>query len=155
MVTRDKIQAVKHIFRASLPTDYLPRKRRWPRRTILKLSIPLLVPLALGVLSSAPRLACAAGPLSGVLTHHYDNQRTGTIVSETMLTTSNVNPSAFGKLFSDPVDAQVYAEPLYVANVTIPNKGTHNVLYIASENDSVYAFDADTGGPPLWQTSFL
>jgi hypothetical protein len=89
------------------------------------------------------------------LTHHYDNQRTGAIVSETMLTTSNVNTAAFGKLFTDPVDAQIYAEPLYVANVTIPNHGTHNVVYIATENDSVYAFDADAGGPPLWQKSFL
>jgi hypothetical protein len=111
--------------------------------------------LVLGALSSAGRMALAAGPVSGVLTHHYDNQRTGAIASETMLTTSNVNPATFGKRFTDSVDAQIYAEPLYVANVTIPNQGTHNVVYIATENDSVYAFDADIGGPPLWQTSFL
>src|SRR5215472_6698052 len=155
MITADEIPRAKHVFRASLPHRYSERKRFRPGRTDLNFSLLVLVALALGALSPGPRSACAAGPLSGVLTHHYDNQRTGTIVSETMLTTSNVNPSAFGKLFSDPVDAQVYAEPLYVANVTIPNKGTHNVLYIATENDSVYAFDADTGGPPLWQTSFL
>ena len=115
----------------------------------------MVVAVALGALSPGPQIACAAGPLSGVFTHHYDNQRTGAIVSETVLTTTNVNTTAFGKLFTDPVDAQIYAEPLYVANVTIPNHGTHNVVYIATENDSVYAFDADTGGPPLWQTSFL
>jgi hypothetical protein len=117
----------------------------------------MAVPVAIGAepLPSAPRIAWAAGPFEGVLTQHYDNQRTGAIVSETMLTTSNVNPATFAKLFTDSADAQIYAEPLYVANVTIPNRGTHNVVYIATENDSVYAFDADTGGPPLWQVSFL
>ena len=115
----------------------------------------LLVAITLGSLFPAPRVACAAGPFEGVLTQHYDNQRTGAIASETMLNTSNVNTTTFGKLFTDSVDAQVYAQPLYVSNVTIPDQGTHNVIYVATENDSVYAFDADTGGPPLWQVSFL
>jgi hypothetical protein len=155
MATPDKIPGAKRIFRASLPLGYSPRKRFRPKRTTVKLWTTIWVTFALGALSPGPRIAGAAGPLSGVLTHHYDNQRTGAIASETMLTTSNVNTAAFGKLFTDPVDAQVYAEPLYVANVTIPKQGAHNVVYVATENDSVYAFDADTGGPPLWQTSFL
>ena len=65
----------------------------------------------------------------------------GTLVSETMLTTSNVNTAAFGKLFTDPIDAQVYAEPLYVANVIIPNQGTHNVrssIALASGHPCIY-----------------
>jgi len=124
MITADKIPRAKHVFRASLPHRYCERKRFRPGRTDLNFSLLVLVALALGALSPGPRSACAAGPLSGVFTHHYDNQRTGAIVSETMLTTSNINPAAFGKLFTDPVDAQAYAEPLYVANVTIANKGT-------------------------------
>jgi hypothetical protein len=155
MIAGDKISGMKHIFRASFPGGYSARKRFRPGHPIISLPMLVLVALALGASSPAPRIACAAGPLTGVFTHHYDNQRTGAILSETMLTASNVNTTVFGKLFTDPVDAQVYVEPLYVANLTIPNQGTHNVVYIATENDSVYALDADAGGPPLWQTSFL
>src|SRR5262249_43366686 len=69
----------------------------------------------------------------------------------------NVSAIQFGKLFSHPVDGQVYAQPLYVASVAIPAKGIHNVVFIATANDSVYAFDADSlAGPnaaPLWQVN--
>ena len=80
-----------------------------------------------------------------VLTYHNDNARSGVDSSETILTPGNVNVSTFGKLGFDAVDGKVDAQPLYVAGVSIPGKGTHNVLYVATENDSVYAFDADTG----------
>jgi hypothetical protein len=91
-----------------------------------------------------------------ILTHHYDNARTGANLSETSLTPANVNSSQFGKLFSFPVDGQMYAEPLYVANVAIPGKGTHNVIYAATEHDSVYAFDADGKvTAPFWRRSFI
>ncbi len=83
------------------------------------------------------------GPLAGVYTQRYDNARTGQNTQETYLTPSNVTVGRFGKLFVLPVDGQVYAQPLYVENVSIPNQGVHNVVYVATEHDSVYAFDAD------------
>jgi hypothetical protein len=65
-----------------------------------------------------------------------------------------VNSTTFGELFSLTVDGYAYAQPLYVPAVAIPGKGTHNVLYVATEHDSLYAFDADTGSQ-LWTVSFL
>ena len=103
-------------------------------------------------------VALTASGQTSVLTQHNDLARTGQNLDETILTTSNVNVNQFGKLFSLPVDGQVYAQPLYVPNVTI-NGGTHNVLIIATENDSVFAFDADSNtganASPLWHVSLV
>src|SRR5580700_2257987 len=91
-----------------------------------------------------------------VLTAQYDNARTGATLHETKLTPANVNASHFGKIFSFPVDGDVYAQPLYVPRVEIPGKGTHHVVFIATEHDSVYAFDAEGGSSgPLWRVNFL
>src|SRR5208282_628779 len=92
--------------------------------------------------------------LTDVLTYHNDNARDGQNQTEQTLTISNVKTS-FGKLFEVSVDGLVDAQPLIKTQVTIPGKGTHNVLYVVTENDSVYAFDADSGGAPLWQVSVV
>jgi outer membrane protein assembly factor BamB len=89
-----------------------------------------------------------------VLTWHNDNARTGQNLEETTLTLQNVNPRTFGKLFVLRVDGKVDAEPLYVARTEIPHKGFRNVLFVATEHDSLYAFDADTG-EQFWHVRLL
>jgi outer membrane protein assembly factor BamB len=96
-----------------------------------------------------------AGVTAQVLTYHNDNARTGENLLETTLKPSNVNASTFGKKFTDSVDGAIYAQPLYVAGLAIPGQGIHNVVFVATEHDSVYAFDADTAVPPLWHVSFI
>src|SRR5437879_7239970 len=93
-------------------------------------------------------LFCALAPLSfaqiDIVTERYDQSRLGANLNETQLNTSNVNVNEFGKLWSYQVSGSVHAQPLYVQNVTIPGKGAHNVLYVVTMNDVVYAFDADS-----------
>src|SRR6266436_2475548 len=79
-----------------------------------------------------------------VTTWHNDLARTGEDTNEVMLTPSNVGSGTFGKLFSYPVQGQVYAQPLYVSNLAIPGKGTHNVIFVVTENNDVYALDANS-----------
>jgi hypothetical protein len=87
-------------------------------------------------------------------TYHFDNLRTGWNPYETTLTTSNVSPSTFGPLFTLPIDGNAYAQPLIVNGLLMPDGLLHNVLYICTENDTIYAFDADTGAL-LWQRSLV
>ena len=103
------------------------------------------------VTSSAATLTVSAPPpvATSVLTQHNDNARTGQNTAETILNTTNVNTAQFGRLFAMPADGQVYAQPLYVPGVTIKG-AVHNIVVIATENDSVYAYDADSSGAPLW-----
>jgi len=100
-------------------------------------------------------LGLRAGAQS-VTTSQYDNARSGANRVETILTPRNVNVRHFGKLFTLKVDGDVYAQPLFLAGLEIPGKGRHDVLLIATEHDSVYAFDA-YGHPavPLWRVNFL
>jgi fibronectin type 3 domain-containing protein len=96
-------------------------------------------------------------PSADVLTYHNDNSDTGQYLSETVLSPANVNVADFGKVFSTSVDGRVYAQPLYKSAVNIttgPSPGMHNVVYVATEHDSLYAIDADNG-QVLWQDSFI
>jgi hypothetical protein len=116
---------------------------------------------AVTAINNARRTQTASVPVvvsgyTGTLTYHNDNLRTGQNNSETALSTGNVTVSQFGKLFSQPVDGYVYAQPLWVPGVTMSGQGVHNVVYVATEHDSVYAFDADQPlNGPLWHTSFI
>ncbi|WP_422291870.1 pyrrolo-quinoline quinone [Candidatus Binatus sp.] len=102
---------------------------------------------------TATATATSAIP-TDVLTYHNDIERTGQNLTEQTLTPTNVKTS-FGQLFQDSVDGLVDAQPLIKTQVAIPGQGTHNVLYVVTENDTVYAFDADTSGPSLWHVSVL
>jgi hypothetical protein len=106
---------------------------------------------------SAPLDLTIVPPLQSTMTtSHNDNGRTGANTAETTLTPSNVNSTTFGKLATLPVDGFVVAQPLYLGGVYISGQGVHNVVYVATMHDSVYAFDADSTNPsPLWMTSIL
>ena len=109
-----------------------------------------------GVEQLESRLMLAFTP-TPVTTYHNDNQSTGINSTETLLTPSSVNVAQFGKQFATAVDGQVYAQPLYVPNVTIPSgpqAGLHNIVYVATQHDTLYAIDA-RGGNVLWSRSFL
>lgn len=113
------------------------------------------------LLCSALLLLCTNSAFGqrSVLTWNYNNARWGANVQETLLTPANVNPAHFGKLFSQPVDGAIIGQALYLPNLSIPNKGVHNVVYVATMNDTVYAFDADhnsgTSSVPLWRKRVL
>ena len=113
------------------------------------------VVLSFAFLLNLPALAgqTPAGSPQDVLTHHGDSQRTGWFSAETTLTASNVNANSFGLIKTVALDGRVDAEPLYVSQQTIVNKGVHNVLYVATENNSVYAIDAGSGAI-LWHKKF-
>jgi hypothetical protein len=89
-----------------------------------------------------------------VVTYHNDNARTGQNLNETILTPTTVTASSFGKTGFFPADGKVDAQPLFLSAVAIPGQGTHDVLYVATEHDSVYALDAASGAV-LWQASML
>ena len=116
---------------------------------------------AFGLSNSAPAyltvLPDPPASTRNMLTYHNDNTRQAANTNEVLLTPGNVNSTNFGKLFSYPVDGYVYTQPLIMANVSIPGKGVHNVVFVATEHDTVYAFDADSNAGPdgglLWQTS--
>ena len=97
-------------------------------------------------------LCTAASAQVSVLTQRNDNSRSSTNLNEAVLTTANVNVNSFGKLFSAKVDGYIFAQPLYVPHLTIAD-GTHNVVYVATAADSVFAFDADDG-TLLWSRNY-
>ncbi len=140
----------------------LPRFKSLPMRILRGSKPPRLITALLTILLAtlAPKAAdpntSSPPPFKGVLTYHNDNARSGLNPFETTLTPANVNSTTFGKLFSYPVDGYIYAQPLYVPCVSIPLIGVRNVVYVVTEHDSVYAYDADgLSSQPLWHTSFI
>lgn len=121
--------------------------------------LPITVGVSKSTLGLLVGLFLAVTPLlsqTSVVTWHYDNARTSANSNETLLTPANVNKVTFGKLSTKPVGGFVVANPLYLPNVNIPGQGVHNVAYVVTLHDSVYAFDADTTSTtPLWMTSIL
>src|SRR5260370_10804987 len=117
-----------------------------------KLPLPLVL-LLLATCKDDLTHNSAPNPQSvAVLTQHNDNTRSGWNENETALTTSNVNVQQFGAVFALPVDDQVYAQPLVVGHVSVGG-GSHNVVYIATVNNTLYAYDGDNGRL-YWQRSF-
>src|SRR5438093_5043855 len=123
-------------------------KRAWGPIATISLSV------IVALLSRSSFVRAQGSGVASVWTQHNDNNRTGANLNETILTTSNVNVNQFGKLFSRVVDGQVYAQPLYVPGVNI-GQGVHNVVYVATMKNNLYAFDADdpNASTPLWQVS--
>lgn len=102
-----------------------------------------------------PNLAQPVSNPVNVLTNHYNIGRTGANLNESILNPSTVNVSQFGKLFTREVEGHIYAQPLYVQGITMPDNRKHNVLYIATMHNWVYAFDADDPNQPdpLWKVN--
>jgi hypothetical protein len=121
------------------------------------LQFTVVVSNAIATVTSNPAtltVNAASPPATDVLTYHNDLARTGQNLAETTLTVASVSSATFGKIGFYPADGLVDAEPLYASNVSIPNNGTHNLLIVATEHDSVYAFDADSGST-IWQVTTL
>jgi len=131
--------------RGTIPPGSSPAGRR--RR------LRMAVAVALTLTSSLSARAAS------VLTNRNDNARSGLNPDEQVLTPATVSAATFGMIFSHPVDGAVYAQPLVMTGVSVLNQGTHNVVFVATEHDSVYAFDADNAlglnAAPLWRRSLL
>ena len=131
--------------------------RRKATRATPALYLPLCTPYWLALAIFLVLMTATAATSVSSLTWHYDNSRQGANTNETTLSPANVNVSNFGKLFSYSVDGHIYAQPLVATGVSIPGQGTHNVVYVATQHDSVYAFDADSNaganGGLLWHTN--
>ena len=124
------------------------RDGRYVERECLKIRRTWL-PLIAGLLA-----ASLAQAQTDVLVSHYDGPRTSANLAETTLSVANVNSASFGKVYAYPVDGMVFAQPLVKSNLTIPGKGTFNVVFIATQHSSIYALDADTA-TPIWHRSFI
>src|ERR1035438_3115253 len=127
-------------------------------KALRSLVAPCVFALAMFCMPTASLLAQTPTPVP-VLTWRYDLTHEGQNTNETALTPANVNVNSFGKLFAVAVDSTVYSQPLYVPGLTMSDGLVHNVLFVATENDSIYAYDADSSGGananPIWQVSLL
>ncbi len=129
--------------------------RRVSKQSVALISLTMALLLFCTGASVRSALPAEGAGLISVTTWHYDNARDGANTNETVLTPTNVNKATFGKLSTDPVDGLVTAQPLYLPGVNIAGQ-LHNVVYVVTMHDSVYAFDADVpNSSPLWMTSIL
>jgi len=144
--------------RSPLRTTVLPVAGMLVAGMLVALTPPLAhaTPASQRGTATATATATAAAANTAVTTFKNDVERDGDFSNETVLNESNVNVTQFGKRVQYSVDGQVYAEPLFLPNLSIGG-GTHNVAFVATENDSVYAFDADATSAiaPLWKVSLL
>ncbi|WP_024299127.1 hypothetical protein [Methylomicrobium lacus] len=144
----NKINIMNALRSSLFSSSTQPEINSW---NVLRCALLSLCTLLVGI-ALAVQLSTIALAQSPVLQRGYDAGVTGATLSETTLNTANVTPSTFGLVFTLPVDDVIFAQPLYVPNVVI-NQVTYNVLYVATMNDTLYAFDADKGGAPLWRVN--
>jgi hypothetical protein len=145
----DPVTKQNHSDRLKLPSQPISKTR---------LRASTLCAASLGAFLFASSSFPSVGVAQNVTTEQYGNARSGVQSQETVLTPSNVNSASFGKLFSLPVSGHVYAQPLYMAGLTMADGKTHNVLFVATEEDYLYAFDADGNNPTqgyLWRDLLL
>lgn len=139
----------------STPPTSLEEKSKWSARSAFAIGF---ASVALGLWSVPAGLAQTVTAPLNVTTQQYDNARSGVQSHETILTPSNVNAASFGKLFTLPVSGHVFAQPLYMSGLTMADGTTHNVLFVATEQDYLYALDADGNNPAqgyLWRDSLV
>ncbi len=108
-------------------------------------------------LSATSYLTVVNTSQAAVLTYHNNDARTGAYTEELVLTPSNVNSNQFGKILSYPVDAEIYAQPLYVPQLNLPGRGKRDVVFVATQSNTVYAFDADATAATattFWRSNF-
>jgi|HubBroStandDraft_2_1064218.scaffolds.fasta_scaffold32570_2 hypothetical protein len=141
-VTRSATWNLSNSSAVELSPSALARGRAAGRTVV---HVELVTPLGKIKTETLLTIATTASAFEGVFTYRYDDTGTGQNRLETLLTPQNVDARSFGKLFAAPVDGYVYAQPLYVPNVSIQGQNVHNVLYAATEHDTIFAFDADSG----------
>src|SRR5512146_1795044 len=160
--------AGRHLHLFARATSARLRCSHWQKimpKIILRIACSAVLLLSLALVALCEGCSGVGGSTGGgpqpqagidVLTYHNDNGRTGLNPNETLLTPANVNPTQFGKLFSVPVDGFIFGQPLYMQNVSVPGHGMLNLVFVVTEHDSAYAFDADGNlRDPVWKASFL